>query len=106
MAGEFDGFKVVLRPHIGVKMSPLGPVNIEHDQWLVLVDAGGTLKQVGYVSKRAGAPLLWIPYRGEAISEYGQRLVEHVEKLCADERDKALGVVAVAPSAQDVDTDA
>jgi hypothetical protein len=94
MSGEFDGFSVVLRPHIGVKMSALGPVKIEHDQWLVLVDASGVLKQVGYVTKKPDAPLRWIPYRGEAVSEYGQRLVDHVEKLCAAERDKALGIAA------------
>ncbi len=94
MAGE--ELKVVLKPHIGVKASNLGPVQVEHDQWLVVVDYGGMKQHVGYMSKRADAPLRWMPYRGEAVSEYGVKLVEEVERVAAAERDKALGIAAEA----------
>ena len=104
MAGE--ELKILLKPHIGVMNSPLGPVNVEHDQWLVVVEYGGMKQHVGYLTKKEHAPLRWIPYRGEAVSSYGRQMVEQIEAACAAERDKALGVVANAPAAQTADTDA
>lgn len=48
-----------LRPHTGKKNTPLGVIDVEHDQWIVVASvAGRPLRQVGYLPKREGAPLL------------------------------------------------
>lgn len=95
MAGDASEVKLELRPHIGTMDSPLGPVQVEHDQWVVVAVVGDMKQQVGYMRKAAGAPLLLIPSREQAYSEYGPLMVEKLDKLAAAERDKALGIKPV-----------
>ncbi len=45
--------KVELRPHKGVMNSPLGPIEVEHNQWVIMANG----LQVGYIGKDAGSPL-------------------------------------------------
>lgn len=45
--------KVVLRPHVGIQRSPIGPIEVEHNQWIVIADG----LHVGYIGKDAGSPL-------------------------------------------------
>lgn len=92
MAGDSSEVKLELRPHIGYQDSPLGPAQVEHDQWVVVAVVGDMKQQVGYMRKAAGAPLLYIPSREEAYSQYGPLMVEKLDKLAATERDKALSV--------------
>lgn len=103
MTGDLSEVKIELRPHIGVMDSPLGPVHVEHDQWIVVAVVGDMKQQVGYMRKASGAPLLLTPSREEAYSQYGPLMVEKLDKLAAAERDKALGVkpAKVEPVAAD-----
>lgn len=46
--------EVELRPHKGVQHTPLGPVEVEHDQWMVMARTDWTGSQwlhMGYVGK-------------------------------------------------------
>lgn len=46
--------EVELRPHKGLQQTPLGPVEVEHDQWLVMARTdwtGGNWVHVGYIGK-------------------------------------------------------
>jgi hypothetical protein len=72
---------VELRPHVGTKNTPLGPTQVEHDQWIV-VAAIGTRKpqQVGYLPKRDGAPLLWLAGLRERVGVYFAELIEAATK--------------------------
>ena len=83
---------IELRPHIGHRSTPLGPVAVEHDQWIVVLVRGGLKRQVGYQRKLAGAPLLWLGGRNQAAKEWGLLLVEAAERECAKEVNAKLGV--------------
>ena len=90
MAGALEDLEVELRPHKGIKNSPLGPIEIEHNQWIVVIGRDGMKRQAGYMRKAEGAPLLWIPHREDCIREYGIQIVEIAERKAAYERDKWL----------------
>ena len=49
---------VELRPHIGLQQTDFGPVEVEHDQYMVFVSGETTSHpvQMGYVGKALGAP--------------------------------------------------
>jgi len=82
---------IELRPHVGHKNTPLGPVAIEHDQWVVVLRRGSVKRQIGYQRKASKSPLLWLAGRATAIKEYGLPIVEQAEELSGVERDKKLG---------------
>lgn len=49
---------VGLIPHVGVQATPLGPVQVEHDQWIIWAARRGEGElQVGYVGKKPGSPI-------------------------------------------------
>ena len=61
MAENFNGLRIELRPHIGVMGSPLGPVQVEHDQWLVIGHTANAKPiHLGYLPKREGAKVLYL----------------------------------------------
>ena len=82
---------IELRPHIGHKNTPLGPVAIEHDQWVVVLCRGSVKRHIGYQRKASKSPLLWLAGRASAVKEYGLPIVEQAEQLSGIERDKKLG---------------
>ena len=82
---------IELRPHVGHKNTPLGPVAIEHDQWVVVLCRGSVKRQIGYQRKATKSPLLWLAGRVAAVKEYGLPIVEQAEELSGIERDKKLG---------------
>jgi len=82
---------IELRPHIGHKNTPLGPVAVEHDQWVVVLCRGSVKRQIGYQRKASKSPLLWLAGRAAAVKEYGVAIVEQAEELSGVERDKKLG---------------
>ena len=82
---------IELRPHVGHKNTPLGPVAIEHDQWVVVLCRGSVKRQIGYQRKASKSPLLWLAGRVAAVKEYGLPIVEQAEELSGIERDKKLG---------------
>lgn len=88
--------KVTLSPHIGIKSSPVGPVEVEHDQWVVHMIRDGRKVHCGYMRKAPGAPLLWVPYYEEAVSLYGMLIVEEAQRLAAEARDEALAAMSGA----------
>lgn len=93
MANELN-LVVELRPHIGQRNTPLGKVDVEHDQWIVIVSRNGVdPKQVGYLPKRDGAPLLWLSGSRE---RHGTWLCGEIEKAVDMERARIVGNAAVA----------
>lgn len=58
--GEIE---VELRKHIGIQHTELGPVEVEHDQWYVLIrlPASTGPLHIGYLPHRDYAPILWLP---------------------------------------------
>jgi len=49
---------VELRPHKGIQRTALGPVEVEHDQYMIFAQGGdGPLCHVGYVGKQPLAPV-------------------------------------------------
>jgi hypothetical protein len=76
-----DKATVELRPHIGIKNTPLGPTQVEHDQWIVVAAIGARPpQQVGYLNKRDGAPLLWLAGLRERVGTYFAELIEAATK--------------------------
>ena len=96
---QYDNFRVELRRHIGVMMTSLGLLDVEHPQKLVLVyppePAPGAppLTQCGYVSDVADAPVLWNPWIRD---EMPPKLVSWVESEVA--RLKAAGEFVDPPT--------
>lgn len=82
---------IELRPHVGHKNTPLGPVAVEHDQWVVVLCRGNVKRQIGYQRKASKSPLLWLAGRAAAVKEYGVAIVEQAEQLSGIELDKKLG---------------
>jgi len=49
---------VELRPHIGTQQTRLGPVQVEHDQYIIMAGRhGDQMLHIGYVGKAPGAPI-------------------------------------------------
>lgn len=46
-------YKIELRPHKGVQRSIFGPIEVEHDQYMIYANG----LHVGYVGKSPGAPI-------------------------------------------------
>lgn len=57
--------KVELRPHKGVMNSPLGPIEVEHNQYIIMANG----LQVGYIGKDAGSPLNFILNLPESLTK-------------------------------------
>ena len=57
--------KVELRPHKGVMNSPLGPIEVEHNQYVIMANG----LQVGYIGKDPGSPLNFILNLPESITK-------------------------------------
>ena len=74
-------YEVELRPHIGKRNTPFGPVDVEHDQWIVLANRpGDSPRQVGYLPKREGAKLLPLSTVEERMGPYLYgKLIEAVD---------------------------
>lgn len=50
-----------LIPHRGIQRTALGPIEIEHDQWIIwAAEEGRGELQVGYVGKHRDAPINWL----------------------------------------------
>ena len=86
---------VELRKHIGVRYTLAGEIEEEHDQWIVIATAGGRDPfQLGYLNKRDGAKLAWLP---DVPPQLGKALCEKFESLAAEARAKLLGVAVPQP---------
>lgn len=48
-----SSYKVELKPHKGMMRSIFGPIEVEHDQWMIYVNG----LHVGYVGKSPAAPI-------------------------------------------------
>lgn len=93
MANELN-LAVELRPHIGKKNTPLGVIDVEHDQWIVIMSRNGVEpRQVGYLPKRTGAPVLFLAGIRENC---GTWLCGEIEKAVDMERARIVGNAAVA----------
>lgn len=80
---------VELRPHIGKKQTPLGVIDVEHNQWIVMVGRNGDQKkQVGYLAHRDGSQVLWL--NGEQ-ERYGKWLCGEIQKEVDAERARITG---------------
>jgi hypothetical protein len=85
---------VELRKHIGQRKTPLGTVDVEHDQWIVIVARNGVEpRQVGYLPHREGSTLLWLSGCQE---RFGTWLCGEIEKAVDMERARIVGNAAVA----------
>jgi len=50
--------QVELRPHIGKQPTAFGPIEVEHNQWMIFARReGGPMLHVGYVGKQPNAPI-------------------------------------------------
>jgi len=77
---------VELRPHIGQMNTPVGIVEIEHDQWIALGALNDApLRQIGYLPKRDGAKLLWLPHVREKLPT---PIVEQFEQAILAKREE------------------
>ena len=94
MAGEML-VDVILKPHVGTKNSSLGPVEVDLGQWFVVAERDGQKTHVGYMTRKPGAPVLWLDGRFTACQEYGVLMVEAIEKRAAEKRDELLGPAMV-----------
>lgn len=91
MTNEMN-IEVELRPHIGKRKTPLGVIDVEHDQWIVIVARNGVdPRQVGYLPKRDGAPLLWLSGCQE---RFGTWLCGEIAKAVDLERARIVGNAA------------
>jgi hypothetical protein len=87
MAG--NEIQIELRPHVGKKNTPLGPVEIVFDQWYVIASRGGAdPKQVGYMQKSRDG-VQWLVGTRERLGDW---LAKQVEAAATIERNKLLGI--------------
>lgn len=97
MALQESKIEVELRPHIGTRNTPLGPVEVEHDQWIVIVRRNGLdPRQVGYLNKRPGAKVMHLAGN---LERFGAKLIEEIEKATAEVR-AAMDKPAAAKTAE------
>lgn len=85
-------YEVELRAHFVKRNAPLGPVDVELDQWIVLANRpGDPPQQIGYLPKRDGAPLLPI---NDAKARMGPSLYGALCDAVAQARAAKVGGVA------------
>lgn len=77
---EDPTFTIELRPHKGIKNSPLGPIEITHPQWIVLAGRDPDQpKQIGYLGTHDGARLCWLSGLEKQCGEWlSQKITEAV----------------------------
>ena len=93
MTDQGLNLSVELRRHIGKKNTPLGVIDVEHDQWIVIVARNGIEpRQVGYLPHREGSRLLWLSGCQE---RFGTWLCGDIEKAVDMERARIVGNAAV-----------
>lgn len=96
---------VELKPHVGVEDTPVGRVQVEHDQWLVMArgEEQSQATLVGYIGKATGRPLCPISTFVELPREAQSEIHAAVNALLGEER--PMGVIpipfAVAEAALD-----
>lgn len=73
-------YNVQLKPHIGKMRSIFGPIEVEHDQWMIYVNG----LHVGYVGKAPTAPI-------NIFAEMSKSMLQDVRAEVA----KQLGSVSV-----------
>lgn len=73
-------YDVQLKPHIGKMRSIFGPIEVEHDQWMIYVNG----LHVGYVGKSPSAPI-------NIFAEMSKSMLQDVRAEVA----KELGSVSV-----------
>lgn len=58
------GLAIELRPHTGMQQTELGPVAVEHNQWMVFARTeytGDRAVHLGYIGKSPGSPFNGLP---------------------------------------------
>lgn len=64
-------WSIELRPHIGQMMREGVMIDVEHPQWIVIAGVNGRApKQVGYLSKVAGAELMPLSTTAERLGPF------------------------------------
>jgi len=86
MAETFNGLRIELRPHIGSKKTPLGVVQVEHDQWIVMAHTqDGMTKCLGYLNKTPGRDVMYLfGIREEMPPVY----LDEIRRQCWEAADK------------------
>lgn len=96
---------VELRPHIGFEDTPVGRVQVEHDQWYVMAKGEDAPQpvMVGYLGKASGRPFCPISSFVDLPREAQAEIHAAVNQLVGEER--PMGIVpiplAVAEAALD-----
>jgi len=78
---------VELRPHIGVQMTPLGPAEVEHDQYVVMASTpfSGKPIQMGYIGKKPGSPFNGIHTFRKLSEDQKAAIVSQIESMRGEE---------------------
>jgi len=84
-------YKIDLKPHKGVMRSILGPIEVEHDQFMIYVNG----LHVGYVGKQPGAPI-------NIFQEVGKSMLADIRAEVAKQL-SVVGPVAVTPTDEEVE---
>lgn len=80
--------KIELRKHVAkVEQTPIGPLETEFDQWILMVQdpQTGKMVQYGYVPKKSGSHISLIR---KVHPELAAAIKAEVEKLLGEERSK------------------
>lgn len=82
--------KVTFKPHIGVQRSIFGPIEVEHDQYMIFING----MHVGYVGKAAGSPI-------NIFAEVPKSVIADIRQAVAEQHG-IIGPVAIPPTAAEV----
>ena len=84
-------YKIELKPHKGIQRSIFGPIEVEHNQWMIYANG----LHVGYVGKDPGSPI-------NIFAELPKSMLLELKK-CVEEHMGAAAPMAVAPSEDEVE---
>lgn len=84
-------YKIELKPHKGIQRSMFGPIEVEHDQYMIYANG----LHVGYVGKSAGAPInIFAEMPKSMLLELKKSIEEHMG---------APSSIAIAPTDEEVE---
>ena len=84
-------YKIELKPHKGIQRSMFGPIEVEHNQWMIYSNG----LHVGYVGKDPGAPI-------NIFADLPKSMLLELRKAIEEEMG-ALAPLAVAPTDEEVE---
>ena len=68
-------YKIELKPHKGIQRSIFGPIEVEHDQYMIYANG----LHVGYVGKSPGAPInIFAELNASMLSQLKKSIEEHI----------------------------